>query len=54
MGTLLSDGFGIAACLRSCCLATDVFTEPFLKNGCLFWFHGSCFEHTCHNMKNSC
>jgi hypothetical protein len=51
---LLSDGSGIVACLRSCYLATGVFAEPFPSNGCLFWFDGSCFEQTCHNMKTSC
>jgi hypothetical protein len=30
--------------LRSCCLATGVFAEPFLSNGCLCWFHSSCLD----------
>jgi hypothetical protein len=35
--------------LRICCLATDVFTEPFPSNGCLYWLHSSCLEKICHN-----
>jgi hypothetical protein len=49
MGTLLSDGSSIVACLRSCCLATGVFAEPFSSNGSLCWLHNSGFQQKCHN-----
>jgi hypothetical protein len=30
--------------LRSCCIATGVFAEPFPSNSCLCWLHSSCLE----------
>jgi hypothetical protein len=51
MDTFLSDGSGIIVCLRSCCLATRMFTETFPNNGSLYWFHSSGFQQTCHNIK---
>jgi hypothetical protein len=49
IGILLSTGSVIVACLRSYCLATGVFAEPFPKNDCLCWLHSSCLEQICHN-----
>jgi hypothetical protein len=36
--------------LLSHCLATGVFTEPFLSNGCLCWLHNSVFQQICLNI----
>jgi hypothetical protein len=36
--------------LRSCCLTTGVFAEPFPSNGSLCWLHSSCLEQICHSM----
>jgi hypothetical protein len=49
MGTLLSDGSGIVACLRNCRLETGVFAKPFHSNGCLCWLHNSGFQQTYHS-----
>jgi hypothetical protein len=35
--------------LRICCLATGVFAEPLLSNGCLCWLHSSWLEQICHS-----
>jgi hypothetical protein len=35
--------------LRICCLATDVFAQPFPSKDCLCWLHSSCIEQIYHN-----
>jgi hypothetical protein len=50
ISTLFTDGNTILAWLRSCCLATRGFAEPFPSNRYLCWFHNSSFQQTCHNI----
>jgi hypothetical protein len=48
---LLSDCSGIVACLRSCCLAMYVSTEPFPSNGHPCCFHNSAFQQICYSIQ---
>jgi hypothetical protein len=50
MGKLICNDSGIGAFLWSCCLATNVLSDPLPSNGCLCWLHSSVFQQTCHNI----
>jgi hypothetical protein len=50
MWCLPSHCLAMGVSLGHCSLGMDVFEEPFHSNGCLFWFHVSGIQQTCHNI----